>query len=409
VNASSHSQLDVNAQRIVDALSEPLVVVDLDLRVQYANPAFYTLFATAPDPALGNSLFQFISGPPDLDVLDSLQAVVRSGGHHRSVERGSTDSAAVDDQPGKVEQQSPPIVEGIEIDGTFGESGRRVFQFNGRMIDAEDAPPRLLLGMEALTEQRRLEETLRERGRKLERSHADLEQFAYAASHALQKPLRMISSDLPLLEHRYGDSLENEARDFMNDAVDGTQRMNNLINGLLRYSRVERKEGAWALRPVDLNEVFSRVRSDLQHRIEALGATVASDLLPTVFGHPGQLQRLLKNLLENALTYHGEDAPSIQVTATSDEDRKAAPLSTEAHVMVRDEGPGIQPEHQETVFQLFKQLDPHGGGKEGSGMGLALCRKIAERHDGAIWIESTPGEGTDVHVTLGLSPESPAD
>jgi signal transduction histidine kinase len=200
----------------------------------------------------------------------------------------------------------------------------------------------------------------------------------------------MVSSYLQLLERRYEEDLDATAREFIEYAVDGAKRMKHLINSLLHYSRVGRKEGEF--QSVDLGDLVDEIVRDLGRRIEETDATVTRDALPSVHGVPDQLRRVVQNLIENALTYHGDAPPVVHVSGTEDDEG--------VHVTVRDEGPGIPPEAQEKVFRIFKQLDPHGSGHDGSGMGLAITRKIVERHDGRIWVESDPGAGTTVHVSL---------
>lgn len=202
----------------------------------------------------------------------------------------------------------------------------------------------------------------------------------------------MISSYLQLLERRYADDLDEEAREFIDYAVDGAERMKALINGLLQYSRVGRKEGESG--PVDLDALLDAVLDDLARRIEELGGEVEREPLPTCHGNRDQLRRVLQNLIENALTYCGDGPSRIRISAEEDAD-------VAAHVVVADRGPGIPEEFREKVFQIFQQLDPHGQGREGSGMGLALCRKIVERHGGRIWVEPGPAGGSAFHFTVG--------
>ncbi|WP_251954836.1 sensor histidine kinase [Salinibacter ruber] len=360
------------AQQIVDTLHEPLLVLDRDLRVRQVNPAFHQVFGTGGEDTSGRPLADLGEGHFDHPVLrDALETLL---GEHEPFEQ-------------------------VEVEGMSEEEGRRVFQVNGRLLDANrEAPERILLAINDITEQRTLEETLRQRARELARSNEDLEQFAYAASHDLQEPLRMVSSYLQLLERRYKEDLDETAQEFIGYAVDGAERMKALINGLLQYSRVGRKEGEFG--EVGLGEVLDEILSDLERRIHELDATIERGSLPQVYGNRGQLRRLLQNLVENALTYHGEEPPRVSVSGTREEEG--------VHLVVRDDGPGIPPEGEEKIFQIFGQLDPHGTGQEGSGMGLALCRKIANRHDGQIWVESEPEEGCAFHVTLRLSPTTDA-
>ncbi|WIV67401.1 PAS domain S-box protein [Natrialbaceae archaeon AArc-T1-2] len=215
-----------------------------------------------------------------------------------------------------------------------------------------------------------------------------LEQFAYAASHDLQEPLRMISSYLQLLERRYGDDLDEDGREFLAFAVDGAERMREMIDGLLAYSRVETQ--GEPLEPIDLNTVLEDVLSDLEVRIAESDAEITVESLPRVDGDASQLRQLFQNLLDNAIEY-SDDAPRIHVSADRD--------GAEWVVSVRDEGIGIDPEQQDRIFDVFQRL--HGRSEHtGTGIGLALCERIVERHGGEIRVESEPGEGSTFSVTL---------
>ncbi|WP_459881169.1 PAS domain-containing sensor histidine kinase [Halorubrum gandharaense] len=223
----------------------------------------------------------------------------------------------------------------------------------------------------------------------LEASNERLEQFAYAVSHDLQEPLRMVSSYLSLLEQRYSDALDDDAEEFIDFAVDGAERMKEMIEGLLEYSRVEQQGDP--LSPTDLDTVLEDVLDDLRMQIDATDAEVAVDPLPVVEGDASQLRQVFQNLLDNAITYSGEEPPRIEVTAEQQGD--------EVVVSVRDEGIGIDPEHQDRIFEVFNRLHTQEE-YSGTGIGLALCQRIVERHGGDIWIESEPGEGTTFSFTL---------
>lgn len=354
----------------MDTLHEPLLVLDSDLRIRQANPAFHEAFGISPEAAVGASLFDVGGGCFRAPALrDRLEAVV-------------ADDATFTD---------------LEIDRTFDDLGRRVLRLNGRrLVGQKEDAIRVLLAIQDVTEQHEMEQQLRRHARELERSNADLEEFAYAASHDLQEPLRMVSSYLQLLERRYADDLDDTAREFIEYAVDGAQRMKGLINSLLHYSRIGRKEEEF--RDVDLGGLIDEIASDLERRVEETDATITRDPLPSTYGVPDQLRRVFQNLIENALAYHGEAPPVVHVSSVEADEG--------VHVIVRDEGPGIPPAAQDKIFRIFKQLDPHGTGREGSGMGLSITRKIVERHEGAIWVDSTPGEGTTFHVTFHLTPDS---
>lgn len=238
---------------------------------------------------------------------------------------------------------------------------------------------------ERTANQRRLEETVAQ----LENSNKRLEQFAYAASHDLQEPLRMVSSYLQLIESRYADDLDRDGEDFLEYAIDGADRMREMIGGLLEYSRIETRGGP--LEPVDLEAVLEDVLSDLQITIEESDAEITSADLPRVVGDAIQLRHVFQNLVSNAITYSGDEPPRIHVDA----ERRGG----EWVISVHDEGIGIEPENQQRVFEVFQRL--HSSETyPGSGIGLALCERIVERHGGEIWLESEPGVETMVSFTL---------
>ncbi|QLD90087.1 MEDS domain-containing protein [Natronomonas salina] len=235
----------------------------------------------------------------------------------------------------------------------------------------------------------RFELDRKNRERALEESNERLEQFAYAASHDLQEPLRMVTSYLRLLEGRYGDELDEEAEEFIDFAVDGADRMREMIDGLLEYSRVETRGDPFE--PVAVEDVFDDVLADLQFQIEESGAEITVDDLPRVEGDASQLRQVIQNLLENAIRYSGDTPPRIRVDATR--------RGREWVVSVRDDGIGIDPEDQDRVFTVFDRLHSREE-YEGTGIGLALCQRIVERHGGDIWVESEPGEGSTFSFTL---------
>ncbi|WP_254863906.1 PAS domain-containing sensor histidine kinase [Halovivax gelatinilyticus] len=238
-----------------------------------------------------------------------------------------------------------------------------------------------------VTERKAHERRLEEAKAQLEASNERLEQFAYAASHDLQEPLRMVSSYLSLLERRYADALDDEAQEFIEYAVDGAGRMREMIDGLLAYSRIETQ--GRPLEPVELNAVVDDVLADLQLQLD--DADVRVDELPHVEGDGTQLRQLFQNLVENAAEYSGEDRPTIRIEA---EDR-----GEECLVSIEDDGIGLGADDQTRIFELFQRLhtlEEH----EGTGIGLALCRRIVERHGGEIWVDSDPGGGSTFYVTL---------
>ncbi|WP_226004038.1 PAS domain-containing sensor histidine kinase [Natrinema salinisoli] len=225
--------------------------------------------------------------------------------------------------------------------------------------------------------------------RRLERSNERLEQFAYAVSHDLQEPLRMVTSYLQLLEHNYGDDFDEDAAEFVEFAVDGAERMREMIDGLLEYSRIETQDDPDEA--VDLEAVLDDVLTDLGLRIETADADITSESLPTVTGDAGQLRHVFQNLLDNAIEYSGEGAPRVRISATLE--------GEEWVVSVSDEGIGIDPADADQVFEMFQRLhsqEEHAG----TGIGLALCKRIVERHGGEIWVESDLEDGATFSFTL---------
>ncbi|MDS0476922.1 PAS domain S-box protein [Natrinema sp. 1APR25-10V2] len=229
----------------------------------------------------------------------------------------------------------------------------------------------------------------REYERQLEESNERLEQFAYAASHDLQEPLRMITSYLQLIENRYADELDEDAEEFIEFAVDGADRMQEMIEGLLQYSRVETQGDPFE--PVDLDKVLEDTLENLQMAIEESSAEITVDALPEVHGDHSQLQQVFQNLISNAIEYSGDEPPQIHIDAEQ--------YGSEYIIAVHDKGIGIDPEEQDRIFQVFQRLHSHEE-HPGTGIGLALCQRIVERHGGEIWVDSEPGEGTTFSFTL---------
>ncbi|WP_226482853.1 PAS domain-containing sensor histidine kinase [Natrinema amylolyticum] len=229
----------------------------------------------------------------------------------------------------------------------------------------------------------------REYERMLEESNERLEQFAYAASHDLQEPLRMITSYLQLLENRYADDLDEDAAEFIEFAVDGAERMREMTEGLLQYSRVETQGDPFE--PIDLDDVLEHAIENLELKIEETRAEIESESLPQVLGDSSQLQQVFQNLISNAIEYSGDEPPQVRIAAERD--------GSEYEISVRDEGIGIDPADQDQIFDVFQRLHSHEE-HPGTGIGLSLCQRIIERHGGEIRVDSEPGEGATFSFTL---------
>jgi PAS domain S-box-containing protein len=220
------------------------------------------------------------------------------------------------------------------------------------------------------------------------RSNRELESFAYVASHDLQEPLRMVASFTQMLSQRYGDKLDENAREYIKYAVDGSKRMYDLINGLLAYSRIQTKGKEFS--DVDMASVFDKVTYNLGLVLEDKKVKIRKNELPVVFADESQMIQLVQNLFENALKFN-KSKPVIDFSSTDKGDCY--------EFSVRDNGIGIESQYFERIFKIFQQLMPKDE-YEGTGIGLAICRRITERHNGKIWVESVPGKGSSFFFTI---------
>ena len=234
-----------------------------------------------------------------------------------------------------------------------------------------------------------LEQRVAERTAELQRSNEELQQFAYVVSHDLQEPLRVVASYVQQLAERYQDKLEAEANELISYALDGAKRMQQLIVDLLAYSRIETTGQEFA--PTDCEGVLQRVLGDLRVAIEESGAEVTHDPLPQVMADNVQLGQVLQNLLGNAIKFRSQEPPRIHVSARQEGQQWV--------FSIRDNGIGINPRYAERIFGIFERLHPRTE-YPGTGIGLAICKKIVERHGGQTWVESEPGKGAVFFFTL---------
>ena len=233
-------------------------------------------------------------------------------------------------------------------------------------------------------------ELMQAQNAKLRQANSDLEQFAYAASHDLREPLRTISSYIDLLKLRYSDQLDSNAKDFIDYASNGAMRMDDLLKDLLAYSRIGR--GSVLSGNVDLNELVQNVSNDLAMQIQEHDAKLEIDDLPTIPGFEAELQLLFQNLINNAIKFRKEgEIPLIQIYAT--QTKKFWKIS------IKDNGIGMNPKYHDKVFTIFQRLHSREL-YDGTGIGLAICKKIVESHQGSIWFESAEGRGTTFHIKL---------
>ncbi len=291
-----------------------------------------------------------------------------------------------DDLIDEVEPHFKAAIEGEEHSFEVEYYGRNLLAYTLLIATAGDDRQGMLV-IQDVTERREYQ-------RQLEESNERLEQFAYAASHDLQEPLRMVSSYLQMIDRRYGDELDEDGREFIEFAVDGADRMRDMIEGLLEYSRVQTQGDSFE--SIDLDAALSDACDDLQLQIEETNAEITSDSLPTVTGDAAQLRQVFQNLLDNVIEY-SDERPRVDVTAERDE--------RYWRISVSDQGIGIDPDDADRIFEVFQRL--HNQDEyPGTGIGLALCRRIVERHGGEIWVESEPGEGATFTFTLPVERET---
>lgn len=303
----------------------------------------------------------------------------------------NNDQAFSDDTPITSELQVSLSGHGMFLAGT---TSGEIDDEHGRLKLAEILAANVEVALERAERMEELEETQSEMEKmveELEQSNAELKQFAYVASHDLQEPLRMISSYIELIEMELEDDLTDEAREYMDFITDGADRMKQLIDDLLKYSRVETTEREFL--ELDLNTVVDDVKQDLKFRIEETNGEVNIQDLPTIDADEGQMSQLFQNLISNALKYASENSPPIvdvYVDETTD---------TQYRFAVEDNGEGIPEDQQDRIFEVFTR----GADEDddtGTGIGLAVCNRIVEGHGGTMSVESTPGKGTTFYFTL---------
>jgi PAS domain S-box-containing protein len=357
---------------IVDSSDDAIIAKNLDGTILSWNPGAERLYGYSAQEVIGKSISIILPSGHDDEVPAILERIARC----ESVPTYDTVRRTKD---------------GRNIDVALTVSP--VKDKDGRIVGASTI-------CRDISERKRLQEALRQSYQKLEarvaqrteelaRSNKDLEQFAYVASHDLQEPLRMVASFTQLLEKRYGDKLGQEAKEFIGYAVDGATRMQRLINDLLTFSRVaSRGQKASA---VDAQAALDEALGNLRPAISEAGAAVSHDALPTVRADYGQLVQLFQNLIGNALKFHGEKPARVHVAARQDHGRVV--------FSVQDNGIGIEPEFFERIFVIFQRL--HGREKyPGTGIGLAVCKKIVERQGGKLWVESQPGQGATFYFSI---------
>ena len=336
--------------------------VGLDGRLLLVNQSLCEILGYSKDELVGRSVKE-ISHPEDRDVTDTERMRVR---------RGESDAARIEKRYLRKDGSTVWVDLAIAV-----------------VRDAGGKPAYEIAIFDDITERKEAEAALHRAHEELKRSNAELAQFAYVASHDLQEPLRMVSSYTQLLARRYSDKLDGDAREFMAYIVDGAARMKQLIEDLLAYSRVGTR--GRELRALAVEVPLRRAIMNLKSAIDESGASVSFDALPTLEADEMQLTQLFQNLIGNALKFRSASVPRIHVSCVE--------KGNEWEFAVADNGIGIEPEYFERIFMVFQRL--HNKGEyPGTGIGLAICKKVVERHGGRIWVASRPGEGTTFFFTL---------
>ena len=349
---------------IIDTVREPLLVLDSEFRVTQTNRAFFQTFRVASEDTIGEVLFDLGEGQWDIPTLRRLLR-----------ERLAAERELYD----------------VEVDHVFPRIGRKIMLLNARLVTHGPEVPRvILLAIEDVTQRRLTERHLATQRVELQRSNDALNEFAFVASHDLQEPLRKISSFGERLATSLGPRLDDKSSHYLARMLDASSRMRTLISDLLSYSQVA--TSADPLVATDLAAVARGVLADLETSIGEAHARVEVGDLPIIEADPVQMRQLLQNLLGNALKFRRKDMePAVRLAAISSDG-----LCT---ITVTDNGIGFKQEHSDKIFRMFERLNARTQ-YEGSGIGLAICRKIVERHGGTIAATSTAGEGTTFSVGL---------
>jgi signal transduction histidine kinase len=359
------------AQSIIDALREPVIVLDDSLRVRTASRSFYEKFNVSAEETEGAFLYDLENGLWNIPRLRTLlDEVVAKDLAFRDLE----------------------IVQDIP---SLGE--KRVMLLNAQKLWREgNNSELLLLAIEDVTNRQRAKEEIenalaesKRHAKELERSNEDLKQFAHIASHDLKSPLQTVLQFTQLLERKYKHQFDEEASSYFGFIAGGVERMRTLINDLLRYSQVSTAKAPTS-GPIASEASLEVALVNLQADITDRGAVITHDELPILPVDPTQLLQLFQNLIGNALHYRSDDQPHVHVSAV----RQGAFWL----FSVRDNGVGIEPEYHETIFEPFKRL--HGSERPGSGIGLAICKRIVERYGGRIWVHSAVDKGSTFYFTL---------
>lgn len=366
------------AQSIFETVREPLVVLDTELRVKMVNHSFYQTFQVAPTETHDRLFSELGNGQWQIPALHALLQTVLSN--------------------------NTPF-ENFEVEHEFQHIGRKVMLINARQIFQDNNQNGLiLLAIEDITARKQTEETLKRFTARLEQSNRELQDFASVASHDLQEPLRKIQAFGDLLTSECGHCLPAAGQQYLQRMQNAAARMQTLINDLLAFSRVTTKAQPFV--PVNLATIAQEVLSDLEVQIQRVGGRVDIGPLPTIDADPLQMRQLLQNLISNSLKFHQPDVQPLitlqaQTLKQQDDSNDKTAAAEVCQIQVSDNGIGFEEKYLDRIFTVFQRLH-YRNEYEGTGVGLAICRKIAERHGGSITATSKLGEGATFMVTLPL-------
>ena len=340
---------------------DPILIRDLEGNIVDSNRAAEETYGWSRDELIGKPIRTIVS-PTRHEIVDELHEQCKRGEKVENIEALHRRKSG----------QTIPVLLSLSL-----------------LTDEKGAPLGIASITKDLTDLKRTEEMLRSKTEALERSNQDLEEFAYVAAHDLREPLVGIAAYLKVLQQRCRDSLSAEARKFISRALDITLRMDGLIQSLLAYSRLGTEQET--PEPTDCNLAMDRALSNLASAIEGSGAKITRDTLPLVVGNPSQVVQLLQNLLSNAIKFAADRPLEIHVGAT-----KEGPVW---QFFIRDNGIGIEPPYFDRIFRIFQRIETSRE-SPGTGIGLANCKKIVERHGGRIWVESEPAKGSTFCFTI---------
>jgi PAS domain S-box-containing protein len=363
-------QKSLYARSLIEASLDPLVTISPEGKITDVNEATEQVTGVSRFELIGSDFSNYFTEPDK--AREGYQKVISDG--------------YVRDYPLTIRHTSGRATDVLYNATVYRNEGG---QTQGVFAAARDITERKRAEAELARHREHLEELVFQRTEDLARSNRDLEQFAYVASHDLQEPLRAVGGFVGLLQQRYQGKLDEKADSYIHSAVDGVTRMQTLIGDLLSYSRVGTK--GKAMEPTDTRKSLNDALTNLHASIEESGAVIQVDPLPTVRADAIQLTQLYQNLIANAIKFRSDKPPEIHIGARREQDAWL--------FWVRDNGMGIDPQYAERIFMIFQRLHTRKA-YPGTGIGLAICKRIVERHGGSIWVESQPGQGSMFYFTL---------